>query len=454
MPIQSINPYNDELLKEYQEHSDQQIEQIIQNTQQAFVNWKKKSIEDRSVLMQNAAEVLRNKINEYAKLITLEMGKPIKEATSEIEKCAMVCEYYATNASDFLADEPLPVDDGEAWRVYEPLGAVLAIMPWNFPFWQVFRFAAPNLMAGNVGLLKHASNVPQCAMAIEQVFLDAGFPTGTFQTFMVSSSKINQILDHQLVKAATLTGSEVAGSKVAERAGRNLKKTVLELGGSDAYIVVADADLDKAASTAVKGRMLNTGQSCIAAKRFILEEKIAADFLEIYIDKLRQLKAGNPLDHQVDYGPMARKDLVEELTEQVNDSLQKGAILLHGTGIGDDEGRFFHPSILGKVKPGMAAYDQELFGPVATFFTVENEDEAIKLANDSPFGLGGALWCNDLDKAKKLARQIETGAVIINGMMASHPKTPFGGVKKSGYGRELSIDGIKEFLNVKTIWIK
>ncbi len=454
MPIQSINPYNDDLLKEYEEHSDQQIEQIIQNAQQSFTHWKTQSFEHRSKLMFEAAAVLRNKTSEYAELITLEMGKPIKEATSEIEKCAMVCEYYASNASDFLSDESLPVDSGEAWRVYEPLGTVLAIMPWNFPFWQVFRFAAPNLMAGNVGLLKHASNVPQCAMAIQQIFLDAGFPAGVFQTLMVSSSKINQVIDHQLVKAATLTGSEVAGSKVAERSGRNLKKTVLELGGSDPYIVLENADLEEAASTAVKGRMLNTGQSCIAAKRFIVEKKVADKFLEIYIEKLKLLKAGNPLEQEVDYGPMARKDLVEELTEQVNESLQKGATLLHGTGTGDDEGRFFHPSVLGNVSPGMPAYNQELFGPVATLFTVENEDEAIKLANDSPFGLGGALWCNDLDKAKNIARQIDTGAVIINGMMASHPKTPFGGVKKSGYGRELSVDGIKEFLNIKTIWIK
>ncbi|MFW5759505.1 MAG: NAD-dependent succinate-semialdehyde dehydrogenase [Cyclobacteriaceae bacterium] len=454
MPIQSINPFTDELLKEYEEHTEEQLERIIQNAQQAYLGWKKTSFTHREELMNSLAELLKNNKKDLAIMMTREMGKPITEAISEIEKCALVCEYYAENAEKFLADQTLPVEQGEAWRVFDPLGTVLAVMPWNFPFWQVFRFAAPNIMAGNAGLLKHASNVPQSAMAIQDLFLEAGFPSGIFQTLMISSGKVNQVIDHPLVKAATLTGSETAGSKVAERAGRNLKKTVLELGGSDPYIILADADLQQAAKTAVKGRMINTGQSCIAAKRFIVEESIAADFLEIYIENVQKLQAGDPMDENVDYGPLARKDLVGELTEQVQKSLEKGATLLHGTGKGDDEERFFHPCIIGNVKPGMPAYDQELFGPVAIFFSVQDAEAAVALANDSPFGLGGSLWSNDTGKAKNLARNIETGTVIINGMMASHPKTPFGGIKKSGYGRELAEDGIKEFMNIKTIWIK
>lgn len=454
MPIQSINPYTDEVLKEYQEHSDEQIDQIIHNSQQAYVGWKKASFAHRAELMLKLAKLLHQQVDKYACMMTMEMGKSIKESRSEVEKCALVCEYYAENAESFLADQTLPVDQGQAWRVFDPLGPVLAVMPWNFPFWQVFRFAAPNIMAGNVGLLKHASNVPQSAMAIQELFLEAGFPAGIFQTLMIPSGKVNQVIDHPLVKAATLTGSEAAGSKVAERAGRNLKKTVLELGGSDPYLVLADADVPAAAETAVKGRMINTGQSCIAAKRFIVEEAVADDFLNTYIENVKQLKAGDPLDENVDYGPLARKDLVSELSEQVEQSLAKGAELLYGSGIGDDEGRFFHPTVIGNIKPGTPAYDQELFGPVAIVFRVPDAEAAIKLANDSPFGLGGSLWSKDTAKAKHMARQIETGTVTINGMMASNPKTPFGGIKKSGYGRELSEDGIKEFMNIKTIWIK
>lgn len=454
MSIQSTNPYTDELLKEYEEHTDEQIEHIIQNAQQAYLQWKKTRFNERASLMKKLADLLQSRVNELATLMTKEMGKPIGESQSEIKKCALVCQYYADNAEDFLADQPLPVDQGDAWRVFDPIGIVLAVMPWNFPFWQVFRFAAPNVMAGNVGLLKHASNVPQSAMVIQDLFSEAGFPAGVFQTLMVSSGKVNQVLDHSLVKAATLTGSEIAGSKVAERSGRNLKKTVLELGGSDPYVVLGDADLQKAAATAVKGRMINTGQSCIAAKRFIVEESVANEFLEIFIEKTKGLTAGNPLEERVDYGPLARKDLVSELTDQVQQSLDKGAELLYGSGQGDDEGRFFHPTVIGNVKPGTPAYEQELFGPVATIFRVPDANAAVQLANDSPFGLGGALWSNDLNKAKQLAREIETGTVTINGMMASNPKTPFGGIKKSGYGRELSEDGIKEFMNIKTIWIK
>jgi len=378
------------------------------------------------------------------------MGKAKREAIAEIEKCALACDYYAENAENFLSDIRLNVPEGEAYVAHDPIGIVLAVMPWNFPFWQVFRFLAPNLMAGNVGLLKHASNVPQCALAIEEVLIDAGFPEGCFQTLLISSSKVNMILDDERVKAATLTGSEGAGSKVAERAGMNLKKTVLELGGSDPFIVLKDADIEKAAKTGAKARMINNGQSCIAAKRFILEESIANEFLSIFKSEFEKIKIGDPSKDEFDYGSMAREDLAEELEEQVNKSVKKGAKILIG---GKRNKAFFEPTILTDVKAGMPAYEEELFGPVAVVLIAKDEKQAIKLANDSRFGLGGSLWSKDLEKAKKLVREVESGAVYINKLMASHPAVPFGGVKMSGYGRELSEMGIKEFVNQKTIWI-
>ncbi|MGK7394939.1 MAG: NAD-dependent succinate-semialdehyde dehydrogenase [Candidatus Cyclobacteriaceae bacterium M3_2C_046] len=454
MSIQSINPYNNQLLKEYEPLNTDQINAAIEKGHQAYLSWKKNDFEVRAGLMQQTARILKERKSELAELITKEMGKIRAESEAEIEKCALVCQYYAENAAKFLKDEPLPVDDGEAFIAYDPIGLVLAVMPWNFPFWQVFRFAAPNLMAGNVGLLKHASNVPQCAKAIEEVFIQAGFPEGIFQSLMIGSSEVNEVIDHPLVKAVTLTGSDVAGKKVAERAGHNLKKTVLELGGSDPFIVLADADLEKAAQTAVKARMINCGQSCIAAKRFIIEKAVSDQFHNLFKQKMQNLKPGNPLDEGVDYGPMARRDLANQLSEQVHHSIDMGAELILGDGKPEAEGNFFHPAIITNIKPGMPAYQEELFGPVAITFVADGAEDAVQIANSSPFGLGAAVWSKDTDKAKRLARKIESGNVFINGMVASNPKTPFGGVKISGYGRELSYMGIREFMNIKTVWLK
>jgi len=450
MAIESRNPFNNEILKSFEEETDNQILGKIELAESTYRDWKTTSFTHRKELMLKAAVLLRHRKKQYAQLMTLEMGKAKREAISEIEKCALVCDYYAENAEEFLSDHKLEVPDGEAYVAHDPIGIVLAVMPWNFPFWQVFRFAAPNIMAGNVGLLKHASNVPQCALAIAEVFEDAGFPKGCFQSLLISSSKVNMILDDERVKAATLTGSEEAGSKVAERAGKNLKKTVLELGGSDPFIVLKDADIEKAAKTGAKGRMINNGQSCIAAKRFILVESIADEFLNIFTKEFEKIRIGDPGNDAFDYGSMAREDLAIELEEQVQKSVKGGARILFG---GKRDKAFFEPTILTDVKAGMSAYEEELFGPVAVILIAKNENHAVELANDSRFGLGGSLWSKDLEKAKNLVRKVESGAVYINKLMASHPTVPFGGVKMSGYGRELSEIGITEFVNQKTIWI-
>ncbi|WP_375577870.1 NAD-dependent succinate-semialdehyde dehydrogenase [Marivirga tractuosa] len=450
MSIESRNPFNNEVIKTFEEESDQQIIDKIELAENTYQDWKTSNFTHRKELMLKTAVLLRNRKEEYARLMTVEMGKAKREAIAEIEKCALACDYYAENAEKFLSDKPLEVPEGEAYFAHDPIGIVLAVMPWNFPFWQVFRFLAPNLMAGNVGLLKHSSNVPQCALAIEEVLIDAGFPEGCFQTLLISSSKVNMILDDERVKAATLTGSEGAGSKVAERAGKNLKKTVLELGGSDPFIVLKDADIKEAAKTGAKARMINNGQSCIAAKRFILEESIADEFLKIFKSEFEKIKIGDPSDDNFDYGSMAREDLAEELEEQVNKSVKKGAKILIG---GKRDKAFFEPTILTDVKSGMPAYEEELFGPVAVVLIAKDEKHGIELANDSRFGLGGSVWSKDIKKAKKLVREVESGAVYINKLMASHPAVPFGGVKMSGYGRELSEMGIKEFVNQKTVWV-
>ena len=379
MAIQSINPYTDEVLKEYNEESSEQVNNKIEKANNTFKILREKTFADRSEMMKKAAEELRQNKEHYATIITQEMGKVISESVKEIDKCAWVCDYYAENAGKFLEEEPLEVDDGEAYVAYDPLGVVLAIMPWNFPFWQVFRFAAPNLMAGNTGLLKHASNVPQCAYAIEEIFKKAGFPDGSFQSLMIKSSKVNDILDHPMVKAATLTGSDRAGSKVAERAGKNLKKTVLELGGSDPFIILSDANVEEAAKTAAKARMINCGQSCIAAKRFIVVEEIADKFISLFKENLASLKHGDPMNEKSDYGPMARKDLAKDLEDQVKRSLDKGAELILGSGKVEDDEISFHPSIITNIKPGMPAYNEELFGPVAILFVASDEEDAIRL---------------------------------------------------------------------------
>lgn len=449
---QSINPYSGEILGEFEELTDQELTRKLKNSASAFKGWKEVPIRRRAELMANAAAVLRNNKRKYAVTITREMGKVIAQSQAEIEKCASVCDYYANHAEKFLQDEPLRGVEGEAYIAYDPLGPVLAIMPWNFPFWQVFRFAAPNLMAGNTGLLKHASNVPQCSIAIEEVFREAGFPDGVFQSLLISSSKMGDVIARDEVKAVTLTGSDRAGRQVAEQAGGNLKKTVLELGGSDAFIILDDADLEEAATAAVKARMINCGQSCIAAKRFIAHEGIADKFLELFEDGFAKLQFGDPMLEDSDYGPLARKDLAETLEKQVGKSVELGATIAYGSGKAEN-GIFYHPVILTGVKEGMPAYHEELFGPVAVFYTAKNEDEAVAIANDSPFGLGASLWTRDIENARRLARKIESGSVFINNIVASHPKAPFGGIKSSGYGRELSYAGLREFMNIKTIWI-
>ncbi|WP_200979354.1 NAD-dependent succinate-semialdehyde dehydrogenase [Echinicola sp. 20G] len=452
--MKSINPYTGKLLKEFQEHTDQEVEEAIQHGQQAYLKWRNIPLSDRCELMKKAGMVLRNNQDKYAKIISLEMGKVITESKAEVEKCAWVCEYYAEKAEEFLSDEPIDLpDQKKAKVVYNPLGVILAVMPWNFPFWQVFRFAAPNLTAGNTGLLKHASNVPQCALAIEEVFTEAGFPKSVFQTLLIGSDKVEKIIDHPHVKAVTLTGSEKAGQKIASQAGKHIKKTVLELGGSDPFIVLKDADIEEAAKVAAKGRMINFGQSCIAAKRFIIEEPVYDAFIEAFKSHIASYSQGDPLDENAGYACMARPDLAEELYKQVKSSIEKGAeVILEG--MKPETGKaFFKPYILGNLTPEMPAYKEELFGPVASVFKVKDENEAISLANDSDFGLGSALWTKDPEKADRLSRQIESGAVFINSIVASNPHLPFGGIKNSGYGRELAENGIKEFMNIKTVYI-
>lgn len=454
MGIQSVNPLTNHVIKEFEEYSDQKIQEILTKADDTYQRWRKTSIDERSRLMHKAAGVLRQRQEKYGQIMTDEMGKTKKEALAEVEKCAMACDYYAKHAASFLADESLSVDEGEAYIAYDPIGTILAIMPWNFPFWQVIRFAAPNLMAGNVGVLKHASNVPQCALALEEVFHEAGFPEGAFQTLLIGNKKVDKILEDSRVKAATLTGSEGAGSKVARKAGEQIKKTVLELGGSDPFIVLADADVEQAAEVAVKARMLNCGQSCIAAKRFIVLEKVADQFTDSFIKKMSALKQGDPNQEDVDYGPLAREDLANGLLKQVQDSVDQGAEVLLGGDRPDKKGAFFNATVLSSVQPGIPAYEEEMFGPVASIFSVADEEEAIRIANDSPYGLGGSVWTTNIEKGKEFVRHIESGAVYINKMMASHPAVPFGGVKMSGYGRELSYLGIREFLNQKTVWIQ
>jgi succinate-semialdehyde dehydrogenase/glutarate-semialdehyde dehydrogenase len=454
MAIQTINPATGKLEKTYEAFSTDKINSLIDAADIEFKKWKNVSFADKKILMNNAAKILRAKKDLLGKIITAEMGKPIKQAIAEVEKCAWVCEYYAENAESILQKEIINTDASESYVQFDPLGIVLAVMPWNFPFWQVFRFAAPALMAGNVALLKHASNVPMCSIEIENVFTEAGFPKNVFTNLLIESSQVKAILENPKVKAATLTGSEYAGSMVAQTCGKQLKKTVLELGGSDPFIVLEDADLSVAVKTAVVARIINNGQSCIAAKRFIVVEKVYDKFSEMFIEEMKKLKVDDPMNFETDLGPIAREDLLYELEHQVKKSVESGAKILIGGKRIPREGFYFEPTIISDVTQQMPAYHEEIFGPVATLIKAKDENDAIRIANDSEFGLGASIWSGNIQKAKLLATQIESGSVFINGMVKSDPRLPFGGIKKSGYGRELSHYGIKEFVNIKTVWVK
>lgn len=452
MGIASINPFTGETLQTFVPLSDAELAAKLDLAQQAFTQYRQVPIAQKAAWMNRAAEILDRDRDRLGKIITLEMGKTLVSAIAEVEKCAVGCRYYAEQAPQFLADAPAQTDATQSFVRYQPLGAVLAVMPWNFPFWQVFRFAAPALMAGNVGLLKHASNVPQCALAIEAVFQQAGFPLGVFQTLLVGSDKVASILADERVKAATLTGSEAAGASLAATAGKQIKKTVLELGGSDPFIVLESADLEAATATAVTARMINNGQSCIAAKRFIVTEPIADQFEQQLVERFKALKLGDPLDQSTDIGPLATPVLLAEIDHQVQTSVAKGArVLVGGQPL---QGSFYAPTILTDIPPNSPAAREELFGPVAMLFRVKDIDAAIALANDTPFGLGASAWTTVAEERDRLITELEAGAVFINGMVKSDPRLPFGGIKHSGYGRELSHQGIHEFVNVKTVWVK
>jgi succinate-semialdehyde dehydrogenase/glutarate-semialdehyde dehydrogenase len=453
--LTSINPANNQIIKTYSEMDGNESAEIISSSANAFTKWKESPFSLRSGLMKNAAKVLRENSKEFSLLMTVEMGKPIAQARAEVEKCAWVCDYYAENAETFLADEIIKTEGSKSFVSYQPLGVILAVMPWNFPFWQVFRFAVPNLMAGNSGLLKHASNVSGCALAIENIFRKAGFPENLFRTLLVSSKNIKEIISNNNVQAVTLTGSVPAGKSVASLAGSLIKKTVLELGGSDPYIVLEDADLHHAAMSCVNSRLINAGQSCIAAKRFIIVEKVYDEFEKLYLDFMSLKKMGDPLDESNDLGPQASIQLRDELHDQILRSVEQGAELILGGTIPDMDGAYYPPTILRNVKPGMAAFDEELFGPVAALVRAKDEADAINLANKSIFGLGASVFTKDVKKGELIAKEkINAGCCFVNDFVKSDPRLPFGGIKESGYGRELSPFGIKEFVNIKTVYIK
>ena len=453
--LKSINPANGKPIHSYPEMTIGEVIKILQLVNDSFNEWKGTDFKERAQLMLNAANVLRNQSEELSKLMTLEMGKPIVQSRAEIEKCAWVCEYYAKNAEKFLEDEIVETDAKRSFVTYQALGVVLAVMPWNFPFWQVFRFAAPGLMAGNAGLLKHSSNVSGCALAIEEIFRKAGFPDNLFRTILLPSSKMGDVIKSKIVKAVTLTGSVPAGKAVASTAGSVLKKTVLELGGSDPYIILEDADLQLAAENCASARLINGGQSCIAAKRFIVVEKIYDEFERLFVKNMQNKKMGDPFNETNDVGPQASEALRDELHNQVLQSIKKGAKLLVGGKIPEGDGAYYPPTVLSNVSKGMPAYDQELFGPVAALIKVKDEQEAIKIANDSVFGLGAAVFTKDEKSGEMIAKEkIIAGSCFVNTFVKSDPRLPFGGVNESGYGRELSYLGIREFVNIKTVYIK
>jgi succinate-semialdehyde dehydrogenase/glutarate-semialdehyde dehydrogenase len=453
--LESVNPANQEKIKSYAEHSKEEIMAILGHADEAQKSWEKTDFSERSKLMRNAAEVLRKNAERFAKLMTNEMGKPISGARSEVEKCAWVCEYYAENAVEFLSDEVVETDASQSFVTFRPMGVILAIMPWNFPFWQVFRFAAPTLMAGNAGVLKHASNVTGCALAIEEVFREAGFPENLFRTLKVPGKKVSGVIENPVIKAVTLTGSVPAGKAVAEKAGSVLKKTVMELGGSDPYVILEDADLNSATKTCATSRLINSGQSCIAAKRFIVVESVLDEFTEKFVAEMRSKTVGDPTNEDNDLGPQARNDLRDELHEQVAKSIEKGAKCILGGKISEKRGAWYPPTILTNVTPGMPAYEEELFGPVAAIIKATDEKDAIRIANDSKFGLGAAIFTGDVERGRLIAaKKIQAGCCFVNQFVKSDPRLPFGGILESGYGRELSHFGIKEFVNIKTVYVK
>jgi succinate-semialdehyde dehydrogenase/glutarate-semialdehyde dehydrogenase len=453
MAIATVNPATGELVREFKALDDSEIDHRLERAAAGFEINRRRSFADRASRMNRAAELLESRANDYGRLMTIEMGKTLQASIAEVKKCAWVCRYYAENAEDFLADEHVKTDADESYIRYEPLGPILAIMPWNFPFWQVFRFAAPALMAGNVGLLKHASNVPQSALAIEQVLRDSGFDSDEFQTLLIAVAQVTRVLDDERVRAATLTGSESAGASVASAAGKRVKKTVLELGGSDPFIVMPSADLDEAVKTAVKARTINNGQSCIAAKRFIVHEKVYADFEKRFTAAMESLRIGDPLDEKTDIGPLATPQIVDDLDKQVRATVAAGARLLTGGKRIGTRGNFYAPTVLSEIPANAPVQREETFGPVASLFRVKNFDEAVGVANGTPFGLAASVWTRDREEAKRFVAAIESGQVFVNAMVASDPRLPFGGVKHSGFGRELGVYGIREFVNMKTVYV-
>lgn len=451
MEFKSVNPYNNQQVGKFIALTAIELDEKLDKSQKAYTTWRKVPIADRCQLIKKAGQILRDNVEEYAKMITLEMGKPISESRIEVNKCAWVCDYYAENGETFLADEIIATDAAQSFVKHDPIGAILAVMPWNFPFWQVFRFAAPTLITGNTELLKHASNVFGCAELIEEIFTKAGIPDGVFQNLIVHHDQTEKIIAHEAVQAVSLTGSEKAGAAVAEIAGKYIKKSVLELGGNNAFIVWEDADIDSAVQTAVVARMLNGGQSCIAAKRFILMEGIYDEFVSKFTKAVSELKSGNPLDEDTKIGPLARKDLANQLHKQVTESIKLGAKLVLG---GNQKDCYYEPTILGNVTPGMPAFDEETFGPLAAMIKAKDIEHAFVLSEKSKYGLGVTVFTKNIEKAISYADRISDGAYFINELVKSDPRLPFGGTKKSGYGRELSKDGILEFVNRKTVYVK
>ncbi|MGB8507227.1 MAG: NAD-dependent succinate-semialdehyde dehydrogenase [Pyrinomonadaceae bacterium] len=454
MAIATINPATGETVRTFEPLSDAQLEEKLARAVEAFRAHRRTAFAVRAQKMMRAAEILDAEKSEFGQLMTTEMGKPVRAARDEAAKCAWVCRFYAEHAASFLADEEIATDAARSYVKYQPLGPVLAVMPWNFPFWQVFRFAAPTLMAGNVGLLKHASNVPQCALAIEDVFRRAGFAEGVFQTLLIGSDMVGRVVEDARVAAVTLTGSTPAGASVASRAGAHIKKTVLELGGSDPFIVMPSADVDEAARVAVKARTINNGQSCIAAKRFIVHTNVYEEFARRFVAGMKALRVGDPLDEATEIGPLATADIVSDLDAQVQKSIESGARVLTGGSRLDLPGNFYAPTVLADIPTHAPAYREEMFGPVAALFRARDVDEAIHLANDTVYGLASSVWTNDEEEKNRFVEEIEAGSVFVNAMVASDPRLPFGGIKESGYGRELSAQGIREFVNVKTISMK